>query len=121
MNVDNYHGIFTYDFGNADAKARPFILGGIGATHFNGVTFTALNGAQGSIGGVTKFSGTLGGGFKFLATPKVGFQLLANWTPTYIKSDSEGWWCDPFFGCYVVGNAQYANQFEMGGGVLFKF
>ena len=121
MKIQNYHGIFTYRFGHEDAKAQPFIQAGIGATHFGSVSFTGLNGAQLSTGGQTKFSGTIGGGVKIYATPKVGFQGIVNWTPTYIKSDSAGWWCDPFFGCYVVGSAQYANQFEMGGGVFFRF
>jgi hypothetical protein len=51
----------------------------------------------------------------------VGIKLGARWTPTYIKSDSEGWWCDPYWGCYVVGNAQYSNQFEFGGGLTLRF
>jgi len=43
------------------------------------------------------------------------------WTPTYIKSDAAGWWCDPYWGCYLVGNAQYSNQFDINGGVTFRF
>jgi hypothetical protein len=43
------------------------------------------------------------------------------WTPTYIKSDAEGWWCDPWFGCYVVGSSQYSNQIEFTGGIAFRF
>jgi hypothetical protein len=43
------------------------------------------------------------------------------WTPTYIKTDAAGWWCDPFWGCYLVGNAQYSNQFTFEGGVTFRF
>jgi hypothetical protein len=27
----------------------------------------------------------------------------------------------PYWGCYVVGNAQYANQFDINGGITFKF
>ena len=49
--------------------------------------------------------------------PRIGLQ----WTPTYIKSDAVGWWCDPWFGCYLVGDPQYANQFEINGGVVFRF
>ena len=29
--------------------------------------------------------------------------------------------CDPFWGCYVVGNAQYSNQFDVSGGIMFRF
>ena len=30
--VNNYHGTLTYNFGDSDAKARPYLLGGLGAT-----------------------------------------------------------------------------------------
>ena len=43
----------------------------------------------------------------------VGIRLEGRWTPTYIKSDATGWWCDPYWGCYVTGDAQYSNQFEL--------
>ena len=42
-------------------------------------------------------------------------------TPAYIKSDAAGYWCDPYWGCYLVGNAQYANQIELNGGITFRF
>ena len=51
----------------------------------------------------------------------VGLLLEGRWTPTYIKSDAEGWWCDPYWGCYVVGNAQYSNQWELSGGITLRF
>ncbi len=34
---------------------------------------------------------------------------------------TSGWWCDPFWGCYLVGDAQYANRFELAGGITFRF
>ena len=48
---------------------------------------------------------------------------MARWTPNYIKSDPAGVWCSPywFYGCYVVGDPQYANQFELSGGLSFRF
>src|SRR5262245_5915997 len=30
MNVDDYQGIFSYNFGEPDASMRPFVMGGIG-------------------------------------------------------------------------------------------
>ena len=54
-------------------------------------------------------------------SPNLGVRFGARWTPTYIKSDAAGWWCDPWWGCYVVGDAQYSNQFELSGGVAFRF
>ena len=32
MNINNYHGIFTYNFGDEDSGIRPYIFGGLGAT-----------------------------------------------------------------------------------------
>ena len=45
---------------------------------------------------------------------------MARFTPAYIKSDPAGYWCG-FYGCYVVGDAQYANQFELSGGLSLRF
>jgi hypothetical protein len=53
--------------------------------------------------------------------PALVQDLEGRWTPTYIKSDAEGWWCDPYWGCYVVGDAQYSNQFELSGGIVLRF
>ena len=51
----------------------------------------------------------------------VGIRFEGRWTPTYIKSDSEGVWCDPYWGCYTVGDAQYSNQWELSGGITLRF
>jgi hypothetical protein len=121
MGVDNYHGYFGYNFGEHEGKVRPFVLVGLGATHFGTVSST-LNGTNRLLGGETQFSTKWGGGVKYFATPHVGIRAALMWTPTYIKSDAGGVWCDPFWGyCYVVGNAQYSNQFEFSGGVTIRF
>ena len=121
MSVKNYHGYFGYNFGEADAKVRPYFLFGLGATNYGGVDFTRSNGQPGTIASFTQFSTTWGAGVKGYGAGHVGYRAGASWTPTYIKSDSVGWWCDPYWGCYVVGDPQYANQFSLNGGVLFKF
>jgi len=114
--IYNYHGYFAYNFGEADAQVRPYVLGGLGATQF-GTVKTSV----GDIGGNTKFSTTWAAGVKLYPGKNVGLRLEGRWTPTYIKSDAGGWWCDPYWGCYVVGNAQYANQFELSGGITLRF
>ena len=77
--------------------------------------------SRGNIGGSSRFSSTWGGGLKFQSSEKVGFRLEGRWTPTFIKADAIGWWCDPFWGCYVVSNAQYSNQLDLAGGVSVRF
>ncbi len=121
MSVQTYHGAVVYNFLDEHARVRPYVLGGLGATNYGDVTFTDSTGLSRSISGQSKFSTTWGGGVKIYATPNVGLKAGVRFTPAYIKSDSAGWWCDPYWGCYVVGNAQYATQIEIGGGVTFRF
>ncbi len=120
MNVTSYHPYFAYNFGETDAALRPFILFGLGATSYASVPFTRL-GVSRETGGDTQFSTTWGGGVKYFASPNVGIRVSATWTPTYITTEEGGWWCDPYWGCYVVGNAKYANQFHFNGGITFRF
>lgn len=120
MKVNNYHPYFAYNFGAEDASVRPFVLIGLGATSYGSVPYSR-GGFTGETDSATKFSTTWAVGAKFFASPNVGFRVAAQWTPTYITTEGEGWWCDPYWGCYVVGDAKYANQFHMTGGVTFRF
>jgi hypothetical protein len=120
MAVTTYHGYFAYNFGAADSPVRPYVLGGIGATTYGSVAFTRA-GVSRETEGNTQFSTTWGAGVKFVPSRGIGVRAGLQWTPTYIKSDAVGWWCDPYWGCYVVGDAQYSNQFAFNGGVIFRF
>jgi opacity protein-like surface antigen len=124
VSVDNYHGNFVYNWFESDAKVRPFLFGGIGATHYSPgdpVSLPKVTSATG-IDSATKFSFTWGGGVKLYPTPHFGVRLSARWTPTYIKSDAGGIWCDPYYGpCWVLADPDYSNQFAINGGVTFKF
>lgn len=116
----NYHGYFSYNFGVDGSRIRPFAYGGLGASHFGSVDFNTPF-RSGTIGGNTQFSTTWGVGAKYYVSPKVGIRLAFSWTPSYIKSDATGYWCDPFWGCYLVGDPQYSNQFHLTGGATFGF
>ena len=120
ITVSNYHGYVAYNFGEPEARIRPYILGGLGATHYGSVPFT-VGGVSGETSGDSQFSGTIGAGVKLYPSDKVGVRLGARWTPTYIKSDAVGWYCDPYWGCYLAGDPQYSNQFEFAGGLVFRF
>jgi opacity protein-like surface antigen len=99
---------------------RPFVLFGLGATSYGEVSInTGLR--DFTTGGETQFSTTWGAGVKIFPAPKFGVRLAVEWTPTYIKTDSAGWWCDPYWGCYLVGNAQYSSSFQFNGGVTVRF
>ena len=58
---------------------------------------------------------------KIFPSPNFGIRLEGRWTPTYIKSDPEGYWCDPYWGCYTFAEAEYSNQYELSGGIILRF
>lgn len=119
--IDNYHGVFIYNAGSPLDMVRPIFFGGLGATHFRSLEFTDLGGNQRSTGGDTKFSTTWGGGLKIFNTGHFGIQLDVKYTPTWVKSDPGGYWCDPYWGCYTTTNPDYVNQWKFGGTLLARF
>lgn len=122
-NTYNYHGVFTYNAGEEDSPIRPYFFGGVGATRFSGgkILLEAVPAdASTSIGSETKFSTVWGGGVKFFPSKNIGFKFDARWTPTYIKTDAAGIWCGPY-GCWVVGDTDYSNQFKMSAGIILRF
>ena len=120
VTITSYHPYVAFNLTPADAALRPYLLIGFGATNYGKVQFLGVGGVERETEGETQYSGTFGAGLKIFAK-NVGLRLGAQWTPTYIKTDSAGWWCDPYWGCYVVGDAQYSNQFQLNAGVTFRF
>jgi opacity protein-like surface antigen len=115
LDVNNYHGYFAYNIG-FNPQIIPYVLFGMGATHY----------VTGDIEGIdveneTKFSTTWGGGVKVFPSGKLGARFAGRWTPTYIKTDADGYWCDPYWGCYTYGDVDYSNQFEMSAAALYRF
>jgi hypothetical protein len=99
MNIDNYHAIFTYNWFDEDAVARPFLFGGLGATNFSPADIGGV-----SVDGETQFSGTWGGGVKVSG----GQSDSPPWPvdPNYVSGNPAGVWCSPTgYGCYVVNDA----------------
>ena len=120
MNLDNYHGFFAYNFGYADDPVRPYVLGGLGVTRYSNVTIAGALDTR-EVPSQSRFSTTWGLGVKVYPSHNLGLFAEGRRTPTYVKTDAAGWWCDPWWGCWVVGNAQYANQLELGGGITLRF
>jgi hypothetical protein len=123
MKVNNYHGYVGYNWGDPQDVARMYFFGGLGATQFGSVNYTRPTGQSGTINSGTKFSTTWGLGVKVMPSGShVGARFGVQWTPTYIKTDATGgYWCDPYWGCYVAGVAKYANQWDLNGGITFGF
>jgi hypothetical protein len=120
LSVNNYMGNFVYNWGPHDARSRPYFFFGLGTTQY---AFGAnlLAGSTGNIPNNTRFATNLGGGAKFNFSSHLGANVGIRWTPTYITSTSGGVWCDPFYGCWPLANAKYANQFDTSGAILFRF
>jgi len=120
MTVNNYHGYAAWSYGRRSSRVRPYFLFGMGATDPGKVSFADTLGNSREIDGDSRFSFTLGAGVKAYTRGALGARFGVRFTPTYVKSDASGYWCDPFWGCYVVGDPQYANQWEFHGGLLLR-
>jgi Outer membrane protein beta-barrel domain len=119
--VDSYHVNFVYNWGEEDSKIRPFAFGGVGATYYGfGDPISPLL-AGTNVDGNTQFSTNWGAGVKVYFNKNVGVKGMVRWVPTYIKSTSAGYWCDPYYGCWLVGDPDYSHQFEITGGITFRF
>jgi hypothetical protein len=119
MNIDSYHGYFAYNF-LPDSKIRPYVQIGFGATDYGSVPYSGPI-QSGTIQGPVRFSTTWSGGVKAWMNDHFGFRAAFVYTPTYISTEAAGWWCDPYWGCYLVGDNKYSNQFQINGGVVFSF
>ena len=121
LRISSYHGYFSYNFFDGDARIRPYVLAGLGTTSYGDVDYTRLDGQTGTIIGLSRFSSTWGAGVKFNPSPAIGVRAGVQFTPTYVKMDSAGYWCDQWWGCYETGSTQYSNQWDLFGGVIIRF
>lgn len=117
MRIDNYHGNVLFHYGRQDLRFRPYFLFGLGSTD-------ATPRVQGQdVNSSARFSGTLGVGANAYMGDALGVRLQLRWTPTYIKSEASGVWCDPWYPwiCYVVEDYDYVNQWAFSGGLTLRF
>ena len=125
VGIDNYHGVLIYNFGRHIDTVRPMLFGGLGATVYRSfdVPIDRNDPSRGtrSTGTNGRFSTTWGAGVKIYASRTFGIQLDFKWTPTWIKSEPGGVWCDPLWGCYQTSSSDYANQWKFGGTLLARF
>jgi len=120
LSLHNYHGYVAYNLGDSDAKVRPYLLAGLGVTQYGAIS-ASLGGNQQTRRGNSRFSPTVAAGVKLYLARQVGIRVEGRWTPTYIKQELAGWWCDPYWGCYVTSGYQFANQIELAGGLVLRF
>jgi opacity protein-like surface antigen len=114
LNQNQYMGNFLFHLTDREAKLRPFLLFGMGASD--------LSPDRSGVNGVTRFALALGAGAKYNISKHLGLRGQARWSPTYITTTDGGYWCDPFWGgCWVVGNDHYLHEFDITGGITFRF
>ena len=105
MTVRQLHGDVVYHLGAPDARLRPFVFGGLGATFFS----------ADAVESETKFSLDAGGGVKFFLSRMIGARAHVRYTPTFINDPSDTF-CDPFGFCQGV-----LHQIEFSGAVVLRF
>jgi Outer membrane protein beta-barrel domain len=104
--VDELHGNAAYHFADRDAKLRPFVFGGLGATFWGG----------GGLPSETKLSWALGGGVKYSPWKSFGFRGHIRYKPVILDDKAAGDFCVPFGFCQG-----WLHQFELIGGVVARF
>jgi hypothetical protein len=109
--LDQFHGDFTHEYilENWEPRARPFVMGSIGATRIAG-------GANNSS---TRFSFGLGGGVKFYFTRHLGLRIQAEWLPIVVNPEVGSFVCGG--GCVVQLSGTAVSQGEIVVGPLFRF
>jgi opacity protein-like surface antigen len=114
MNQNQYMGNFVFHFKSEESRLRPFAFAGIGAS--------SLSTNRAGVSGVTRVAFSLGAGAKYNLTKHFGLRGQLKYSPTYLTTSNDGYWCDPFWGgCWVVGDNHYLHEFDVTGGIVFRF
>ena len=122
LDIENYHAVLNTLLGDDDLRVRPYFQFGLGVTRFGQVNFTGLDGLPRSFRSRTRFSPTVGAGLKaYFRARKYGLNLGVRWTPTFLDSGNAGFWCEPYWGCFLVENTQFIHQLEVAGGIQLRF
>ncbi|MGH9220645.1 MAG: acyloxyacyl hydrolase, partial [Vicinamibacterales bacterium] len=105
MTIGQLHGGVVYHLGSADARLRPFVFWGVGATFFSADAYESE----------TKFSFGLGAGVKYFFREAIGLRAQFRYKPTMLN-ESAADFCDPFGFCQGM-----LHQIEVAAGALIRF
>jgi hypothetical protein len=106
FDIRTLHGAAVVHLAASDARFRPFLTLGLGATFLSGADLPSE----------TKFSLGLGGGFKYFQGESFGVRVQARYRPTFLGDEDAGDFCDPFGFCQ-----DRLDQLEIMGGIVFRF
>ena len=108
--LDMYQGSLLYEIW-ASSKLRPYVVGGIGFTHFDSYGILSFS---------NRFSYNLGGGVKYLFAPHLALRAEMRWSPSDTTSSSTNF-CDPGLGCFTTPITNHAEQGQANIGLEFRF
>ena len=106
MTVRQLYGNAVRQFAAVDARLRPFVFAGLGAT------FLSADDLQSE----TKLSLGLGGGVKYFPWKAIGVRGHFRYKPTMLNDEDAGDFCDPFGFCQGA-----LQQIEFAVGAIVRF
>jgi opacity protein-like surface antigen len=108
--LDLYQLSLLYEF-TTRSPLRPFVVAGIGATHFDSHGILAFS---------DRFAYNVGGGVKYLLAPQIALRAELRWSPSRTTSSSTVF-CDPSLGCFTTPITNHAEQGQANIGLEFRF
>jgi len=119
LNAHDFLANFLFMPAYREGNFTPFLLIGLGATLLD------PGEATGPLGTVhpdsqTKFSWNIGAGFKAMGQGRLGVRAQARYHSTYISDESNGTWCDPWYGCYETVDTNWLDEWDFDGGLVIK-
>ena len=106
IGIAQLHANLVYQFGVDQARLRPFVFGGAGATFFSARDLESS----------TKASFGFGGGVKYFPWQTVGLRGQLRYKPTWLNDDPDAAICDPFGFCQG-----WLMPIELTAGVSIRF
>ena len=110
--LDMYQWGFLTEFRGDRAKLKPFVVAGLGFTHFN------TNGALSDFG--NRFAYNIGGGVKYQFDRHVGLRLDVRYSPSR-TTQSQVLVQDQFGDVFTQTQNSHAQQGQANLGVIFRF
>lgn len=115
LNLDMYQFDILYQFKSSDSKFRPFVVGGLGFSHW-GISGTPGINSQNTLGFSKSFSYNIGGGVKYFFNDHWGVRGEVRWSPSHTTQGAG--YCS-YYGCVPTTNS--AEQGQANIGVIFRF
>ncbi len=113
LNMSQYFGNVLFHVGGQEDRMRPYVLVGMGATHFSPAGIDAS--------GLTRPSFGFGGGVKYFFKKGIGLRVQWRWLPINMYTSSSNTWCGPVTGCWAMGTAHYLHALDFTTGAVFRF